>query len=235
MKPTASFVACLVAVALGSAPLSAAPLDGQGKKKDPPKPEKKKDEHKKPEEKKPESPRGLKVGAELDGATSLEDASGKPHTLKEYRGKIVVLDLWSTSSASDAQEKRLQRLASEYAAKNVVVLGVDSVAGETVDGKKVLDVATKSGASFPVLLDKGGILAERLGAKALDEIFVLDAKGVLRYAGAIDDDPKGEKADKAQDYLGNALKALTDGKEIPTATTEPNGPALRVDRKPAGR
>lgn len=235
MKFTATVFTILATAAFSATPLLATPLDGQGKKKDPPKPEKKKDEHKKPDEKKPEASRGLKIGAELDGATSLEDASGKAHTLKEYRGKIVVLDLWSTGSCSDAQEKRLQRLAGEYAAKNVVVLGVDSVAGETIDGKKVLEVAGKGGTSFPVLLDKGGILADRLGAKALDEIFVLDAKGVLRYAGAIDDDPKGEKADKAQDYLGAALKALTDGKDVPTSATEPNGPALRVDRKPAGK
>ncbi len=235
MKLTASFVALVALASFTATPLLAAPLDGQGKKKDPPKPEKKKDEHKKPEEKKPEAPKGLKIGTELDAATSLEDASGKPHTLKEYRGKIVVLDFWSAASAGDAQEKHLSKLAAEYGSKNVVVLAVDAVAGEAGDAKAVQDAATKSGVTFPVLLDKGGILADRLGAKSLDEVFVLDAKGILRYSGSIDDDPKGEKADKAQDYLGTTLKALVDGKDVAAPTTPPNGAALRVDHKPAGK
>jgi len=231
MKHSSSLLAVL-ALALGSAPLVAGPLDG---KKDPPKQEKKKDPPK-PAEKKPVEPgaKVIAIGSEIDGATSLVDSTGKAHTLKQYRGRIVVLECWSTTSAKSPQAMRLSKIAQDYAGKNVTVLAIDPVPGESTDAKGVQDILKKSGASFPVLLDEGGILAERLGASALDQVFVLDAKGIVRYTGAIDDDPKGEKADKAEVFLLAALNALVEGKEVASPTTPPNGGTLRLPkRKPA--
>ena len=43
------------------------------------------------------------------------------------------------------------------------------------------------GVSFPVLKDEGNIVADRLQANRTCEALVIDAKGVLRYRGAIDD------------------------------------------------
>lgn len=231
MKHTTSLLALLI-LALGAAPLLAGPLDG---KKEPQKQEKKKDPAK-PAEKKPveAAAKPTAIGLEIDPATSLVDSTGKAHTFKQYRGRIVVLTFWSTSSAKTAQAMRLSKLAQDYATKNVTVLAIDPVPGESADAKGVQDVLKKSGASYPVLLDDGAILAERLGAHALDEVFVLDGKGVVRYSGAIDDDPKGEKADKADVFLATALNALIEGKEVATPTTPPNGGTLRLPkRKPA--
>ena len=204
------------------------------KKKEPPKkeapkpkpPEPKKEEPKKEEPKKEAKP--LAIGAELDGSLALEDATGKSHAMKDYRGKITVLAFWSSSSAGSSQEKRLAKIAKDFEGKNVTVVAVDAVAGEADNSKSVQEAATKSGVTYPVLLDKTGSLTAHLGAKSLDEVFVLDAKGMLRYSGAIDDDPKGEKADKAQDYLSTALRAVVDGKDVPTPTTAPNGGALHA-------
>lgn len=226
-------VSALLAAALCAAPLLAtpfaAPLDG---KKEPPKQEKKKDPAK-PVDKKPveASAKVIAIGTEIDPATSLDDCTGKAHTFKQYRGHVVVLDFWSTSSPKNAQTLRLAKIAQDYAGKNVTVLAVDPVPGESNDAKAVLDALKKSGAPFPVLLDDGGILAERLGAHALEQVFVLDAKGVVRYTGAIDDDPKGEKADKAEVFLTAALDSLIAGKEIATPTTNANGAALRLPKK----
>jgi peroxiredoxin len=215
----------MTALAFCAAPSLASSFDGQTKKKDPPKKEApKKDPPKKEEPKTAAKPAA--IGAEVDGA--LEDTGGKAHALKEYRGKIVVLAFWSTSSASDAQEKRLAKISQDFAAKNVTVIAVDAVAGEADNAKTVQEASSKAGVAYPVLLDKTGALAGHLGAKSLDEVFVLDAKGILRYSGAIDDDPKGEKADKAQDYLSAALKSVVDGKDVATPTTPPNGGALHV-------
>jgi peroxiredoxin len=229
----ATAVLVLLAAALGAAPILAAPLDG--KQAPPPKQEKKKDAPK-PVDKKPveATAKVVAIGTEIDPATSLSDCAGKEYTFKQYRGHIVVLDFWSTSSAKSAQTARLAKIAQDYASKNVTVLGVNPVPGESNDAKTVLEALKKSGATFPVLLDDGAILAERLGAHALEQVFVLDAKGVVRYTGAIDDDPKGEKADKAEVYLTAALDSLIAGKEVATPTTTANGGALRLPkRKPA--
>ncbi|MBK7644550.1 MAG: redoxin domain-containing protein [Planctomycetes bacterium] len=210
-----------------ASPLLAANMGGQtGKKKEAPKKEQPKP--KPPEHKQPPAAKTAAIGAEVDGAIALEDPAGKAHALKEYRGKIVVLDFWSSTSSGDAQQKHLAKIAQEFAGKNVTVIGIDSVAGEATDVKAVEAAVAKNAVGFPVLLDKEGRLAGHLGAKALDEVFVLDAKGVLRYSGSIDDDPKGEKADKAQDYLSAALRAVVEGKDAPTPTTAPNGAALKA-------
>lgn len=231
-RPSPAF-AILAAVAFGATPLLAA--DGQGKKHEPPKHEAPKHEAPKPkppepkkEEPKKEAAKPVAIGSELDGSLALEDSAGKAHAIKDYRGKITVLAFWSSGSAADAQEKRLAKIAADYSAKGVSFVAVDAVAGEADNAKTVQEAAAKSGVAFPVLLDKSGALAGRLGARALDEVFVLDAKGVLRYSGSIDDDPKGEKADKAQDYLSAALKSLADGKDVATPTTAPNGGALHA-------
>ena len=221
--------AALFAALLCAAPIHAAPLDG---KKEPAKQEKKKDAPK-PVDKKPveASAKVIAIGAEIDPATSLTDCTGKDHTFKQYRGHIVVIDFWSTSSAKTPQTARLAKIAQDYAGKNVTVLAVNPVPGESNDAKTVLEALKKSAATFPVLLDDGGIFAERLGAHALEQVFVLDAKGVVRYTGAIDDDPKGEKADKAEVFLTAALDALIASKEVAVPTTTANGGNLRLPKK----
>ena len=231
MKYLRPALAVLSALAFCATPLLAAGGGTQTppKKKEPPKkeaPKPKPPEPKKEEPKKEAKP--LAIGAELDGALALEDATGKSHAMKDYRGKITVLAFWSSTSAGSSQEKRLAKIAKDFEAKGVTVVAVDAVAGEADNAKNVQEAATKSGVTYPVLLDKSGALTAHLGAKSLDEVFVLDAKGMLRYSGAIDDDPKGEKADKAQDYLSTALRAVVDGKDVPTPTTAPNGGALHA-------
>ena len=234
MKHSSSFLALLI-VAFAAAPLAAGTSEGR---KDAPKQEKqdKKKYQAKPTDKKPvDAAKPSAIGLEIDGATSLVDSTGKAHTFKQYRGRIVVIECWSTSSARSAQATRLSQITKDYAAKNVTVLAINPVPGESTDPKGVQDVLKKCGAAFPVLLDEGAILAERLGAHALDQVFVLDGKGVVRYAGAIDDDPKGEKADKAQVFLTAALDALIEGKEVASPTTAPNGGNLRLPKRKLGR
>ncbi len=229
MKQLRPALAILTALAFCASPLLASSPGGQTpKKKEPPKKEAPKAKQPEPKKAEPAAVKPLAIGSELDGALALEDAAGKSHTMKDYRGKITVLAFWSSGSAGSAQEKRLAKIAKDFEAKNVTVIAVDAVAGEADNAKTVQEAATKSGVTYPVLLDKAGSLTAHLGAKSLDEVFVLDAKGILRYSGAIDDDPKGEKADKAVDYLTPALKAIADGKDAPTPTTTPNGGALHA-------
>jgi hypothetical protein len=59
-------------------------------------------------------------------------------------------------------------------------------------------------------------------AKTTPHMYVIDEKGVLRYAGAIDDDPRGKK-DTDVNYVKTALDALTTGKAVTTTTSEPYG------------
>jgi hypothetical protein len=55
---------------------------------------------------------------------------------------------------------------------------------------------------------------------------VIDAKGVLRYQGAIDDGPRARSAEdiaKSKNYVREAFTALKYNKDVATRETKPYG------------
>ena len=104
------------------------PAFAQGKKTPPPsqQPPAKKPEPK-PAEKKPAEAahKVTGVGSELDASISLNDAAGKAHAFKDYRGKIVVIDFWSMDAASEAYTKKVAEMADEMGKKGVAFLAID--------------------------------------------------------------------------------------------------------------
>ena len=209
-------------------------FDGQGKKSAPAKPAQKPAQKpaEKPAQKPAEKPmpKAAAIGSEVDAGITMTDTAGKAHVLKDLRGKIVVVHFWS--SGFNAYDARLAALAKEYEAKGITFLGVDSDPADAADPKKLGEAITKAGLAFPVSIDKDGMLAEKFGAQTTSQSFVIDAKGMLRYSGAIDDDPKSEKADKATPHVKRALEALLAGKDVPAATTPPAGNPIKREKAP---
>jgi peroxiredoxin len=177
----------------------------------------------KPAEKPAEKPaaKPFAIGSEVDSTLTMTDAGGKAISMKDLRGKIVVVQFWSMTS--NAYDKRIAALATEYAAKGVTFIAIDADKPDCEDAKKLQEHATKNGITFSVVPDAKAALADRFGAQTSSHAFVIDAKGMLRYSGAIDDDPKGEKGDKAAHHLKGALDALIAGKDVATPTTTANG------------
>lgn len=215
--------------------------DGKGKSDKPAQTPPKKAPEKKPAEKKPEQKhketKKIAVGVEADAAITVTDTTGKSQTLKDYRGKITVIDFWSLDPASQAYDKKLAALIADYSKKNVAFLALDSSASDLDKGgeiyKRITEYAQKAGLTFPIGVDKGMVVADKFGVTQTPHVFALDAGGVVRYMGAIDDDPKGEKGDKASNYLKKALEAMIAGKEVPVATTGPAGSPIKREAKPA--
>lgn len=140
----------------------------------------------------------------------LSDLDGKTHTLEQYKGKIVVLEMASMHCPySRGTDPHLVELATAYADKDVVVLGIDSHNSTTVEEIKKYAAEVKK--TYPILKDEGNKYADTIGAKVTPEIYVIDKEGKLVYHGAFDDraDPtkKGENA-----YTENAVKAALEGK-----------------------
>ena len=63
-----------------------------------------------------------------------------------------------------------------------------------------------------MLIDKGNVLADKLGANVTPETFYINEKNVLVYHGAIDNSSSGEEI--TENYLRNAVEANLSGKPV---------------------
>ena len=158
----------------------------------------------------------------------LKDEAGKEHSLAQYQGKIVVLE-WTNPGCPFVQRhytaNTMQKTFGGYDAKKVVWLAVDSTSGNTPE--KSAAWKKEKGFTYPVLQDASGTVGKAYGAKTTPHMYVIDEQGVVRYVGAIDDDPRGNKKEGVTNHVKTAVDALLSGKPVPAATTEPYGCSVK--------
>ncbi|HXX29446.1 MAG TPA: redoxin domain-containing protein, partial [Myxococcaceae bacterium] len=120
---------------------------------------------------------------------ALPDESGLQHSLTQYRGKVVVLE-WTNPECPFVQRhytsKTMQKTLAALG-KQVVWLAIDSTYSNTPE--KSAAWKKEQGFPYPVLQDPSGAVGHAYGAKTTPHMFVIDEQGMVRYAGAIDDDP----------------------------------------------
>jgi peroxiredoxin len=157
----------------------------------------------------------------------LKDEAGKEHSLAQYKGKVVVLE-WTNPGCPFVQRHyqadTMQNTLKGFDANKVVWLAVDSTSSNSPD--KSAAWKKTEGFTYPVLQDADGTVGRAYNAKTTPHMYVIDEKGVLRYAGAIDDDPRG-KNDKDTNHVKTAVDAVLSGKPVPAATTEPYGCSVK--------
>lgn len=163
-------------------------------------------------------------------AFALKGADGKEVKLADFKDKIVVLE-WSNAGCPvcqrHAKAKTAEKTMAGYKDKGVVWINIDST-----DGAKAEDITKfvkDNGITAPWLMDPTGATGKAYGAKTTPHMFVIDAKGVLAYSGAIDDDKDG-KNDKAKNYVKEAVDALLKGSTVATATTDPYGCSVKYGK-----
>jgi peroxiredoxin len=121
---------------------------------------------------------------------TLPDLAGKPVSLSEFRGKVVLLNIWATWCAPCKREiPSLDRLYQMRKDKDFEVLAVSV---DRAASSKVASFVAEHQMSFPVLHDVRGEVGNQYWARAIPSSFLLDREGVIRWkvAGAIRwDDP----------------------------------------------
>lgn len=161
---------------------------------------------------------------------TLVDAEGNEHSLSDYRGKPVVLE-WTNPECPYVQRhyeaETMSQLHELIGGKEKVAwLAIDSTHDHTPERSK--EWKDKHEIDRPILQDNEGNVGKMYGAKTTPHMFVVDKEGVLRYRGAIDDDPKGEKSrDERTYYPLDVLKALKYKDEIEKKQTEPYGCSVK--------
>ncbi len=139
---------------------------------------------------------------------SARDENGVEHKLSQYAGHAVVLE-WTNSECPFVerhyQAGTMKQLARALGAKDVVWLAVNSTYSNTPEDTKAWK--QEQGFSYATLQDPDGTLGHLFGARTTPHMFVIDAQGVLRYRGAIDDDEYG-RATKPKNYVDSAVQSL---------------------------
>ncbi len=161
----------------------------------------------------------------------LKDLDGKEHKLSEYKGKVVVLE-WTCCSCPfvvrhQKQEKTMQKTFDSFKGKDVVWMAIDSTNpehGGGYDDDMIKRWKNNEDVNLPyaILRDADGKVGHTYGAKTTPHMFVIDKEGVLVYAGAIDDNPHGNKKE-ATNYVAKAVEASLAGAKVEVASTKPYG------------
>ena len=129
--------------------------------------------------------RSLVGGASAEGAAklmalTLPDADGKPHTLEQWRGKIIIANYWATWCPPCRDEiPSFDRLSREYSEKGVQFVGISIDSAD-----KVREFARDYQVSYPLLVGSSETmnLAAEIGntSHALPFTVILDRTGAIR-------------------------------------------------------
>jgi hypothetical protein len=122
----------------------------------------------------------------------------------------VLLFIAVQCPVSNAYNERMEKLAADYKAKGIAVIGINSNVAE--DAAAVKAHAEQNKLSFAILKDPGNKIADRLGAKVTPEAYFLDAGNKLLYHGRIDNARNAAQLETSD--LRNALDAALAGKAV---------------------
>ena len=106
----------------------------------------------------------------------LEDLYGRRVGLKDFRGKVVLLNFWATWCPPCIQEMpTMERLHRELNREGFEVVAVNFRESR----EEVRKFFTELGLTFTALLDKDGKVFEKYGALGLPVSYIINQKGAL--------------------------------------------------------
>jgi peroxiredoxin len=169
------------------------------------------------------SAQAVAIGGKLDNF-SLADSEGKTRSFADLKGPsgTVLIFVSAQCPVVRGYNDRMNQIALDYKAKGINVIGVNANVTESAETVMKHSAVTYK---FPVLVDKQGMLADRLGASHTPEAYFLDGKNVLVYHGAIDNDRSGRNITVS--YLKNAFDASLAGKKVDRTFVEAFGCSIQ--------
>ena len=117
----------------------------------------------------------------------------------------------------------MQKLAEDYRAKGVNVIGINS--NSTEPAAEVKSHAAEKGLTFAILKDPNNKIADRFSAQVTPEAYLLDASGKLVYHGRIDNSRYGVMVTSTE--LRDAIEATLAGKPVEKAEVKSFGCSIK--------
>lgn len=164
------------------------------------------------------------IGATIVDFT-LPDADGKDHSLASLKGKngTVLIFIAVQCPVSNGYNERMEKLAQDYKARGISVIGINANASEPAAAVK--KHAAEKNLTFPILKDNGNKVADSLGATRTPEAYFLDASSKLLYHGRIDNNRDLAKVNTSE--LRDALEATLAGKPVAVTTADAFGCSIK--------
>jgi peroxiredoxin len=152
----------------------------------------------------------LAAGATVENFKLL-DTAGAERSLDALKGKNGAIIVFVSAQCPTVKQynQRISQFADDFAAKGINVIGINSNYTESLDWVKS---HAAEHYKFPVLIDKGNVLADKLGANVTPETYYLNEQNVLLFRGAIDNSSSGEEI--TENYLRNAVETNLSGKPV---------------------
>jgi peroxiredoxin len=139
------------------------------------------------------------VGSNAPDFKAKELGSNVYKTLADYKGQVVVLNIWATWCEPCKEElPSLEKLHEAYGSKGLKLVAVS--ADEVVSEDSIRKFADHYGLKFEILHDPTGSVERAYQTTGYPETFVIGREGSIRkkFIGADDWDSQGNRALIAQ-------------------------------------
>jgi peroxiredoxin len=155
----------------------------------------------------------------------LPDVDGKDHSLNSLKGKngTVLIFIAVQCPVSNAYNERMEKIAHDYQARGINVVGINANATESAAEVKAHAAARHL--TFPILKDNGNKLADSLGATRTPEAYFIDAGNKLIYHGRVDNSRDTSQVNSSE--LREALEANLAGKPVAKTTASAFGCSIK--------
>jgi peroxiredoxin len=164
------------------------------------------------------------------------DMNGKKVGLADLKGKYVVLE-WHNQGCpyvvkhydTGNMQKLQKELTGQGAAWITVISSAPGKQGHVTAAEEQAYLNAQNASPTNVIFDEDGKIGQAYGAKTTPHMFVIDDKGTLVYAGAIDDKSSTDKADVAgaTNYVQAAYQEAKAGQPVKTPSTAPYGCSVK--------
>jgi peroxiredoxin len=179
----------------------------------------------------PEVGEGYEIG---DTATdfTLKNVDGSMVSLSDFedaKGYIVIFTC-NHCPFSKMYEDRIIAIHEKYASEGYPVIAInpnDPAAQPEDSFEKMQERAEEKGFKFPYLFDDGQKIYPQYGATRTPHVFLLNSQRVVKYIGAIDDNPR-EPESVGEKFLELAISALEKGQDPDPATTKAIGCTIKT-------
>ena len=165
----------------------------------------------------------LHVGAKA-GDFTLADLHGGEVAISPGQGDVtVVMFISSICPMSNSYNTRINDLYKDYSVKGVKFVVIN--ANQNEKPAMVEDHARRALFPFPVYTDVDNAVADRFGAQATPETFVIGRGGLIQYHGRIDDSQNPARA--RHESLRLAIDAVLARREVAVPETKAFGCTIK--------